>query len=227
MRPHRSWPRDGVVARPSGDARSRNGTLEFNPVVRPIIFEFRWLIDEQVLVPLFCLHQLEISPNICRARMDEGAATGLASQIVQGLVPVRTMRAAAAIENVNSNTFALAHVDGFAQVCVTGIVFAVREEQDEVAGRFRLLCPLVPAGNVERVKDGRIRSVAIGPWSYSVRPRGDVGVHVGPALREERTGVKLHDEGQIVASAKEAGSIGLNDRPVKVNILEDRGTDVE
>jgi hypothetical protein len=75
------------------------------------------------------------------------------------------MGASTAVENVNGNMTTLAHVYGFTEVRVTSVVFTIRKEQDEVAGRLQLVPPLIPASGVERINYRRERSVAIWPPS--------------------------------------------------------------
>ena len=105
-------------------------------------------------------------------------------QIGHGLVPLRTMKTPTAVENVNGNMRTLAHVYGFTEVHVTGIVLTISKEQDEVAGGSWLAHPLIPAGSVERIKYRGEWGVAIGPWSNRGRSGRNGRIEVGPTLGE-------------------------------------------
>jgi len=88
------------------------------------------------------------------ARVDEEAAAGCWVRFWRVRRPSENWRGRAVDDGIDGCPGMLAHVDGFAQVSVAGVVFAIAEKQDEVAGRLSgVRLPLIAAGGVERIED--------------------------------------------------------------------------
>ena len=85
--------------------------------------------------------------------IEEDYTAGLGCQLVEGLLSIGEERFGFGAEDVNCYVRLLADVDVVFEAGVAGVVDAVGEEQDEVAGERVGSSELIAAGLVDGVKE--------------------------------------------------------------------------
>ena len=219
---------ESVVAGAGDDACAGNRALQSDAVKAAVGLEVRGLVDEAILVALFGFDGLQVLEDLTAVRIDEEPATGLLGQVLEGSEAVRELARPAIDDGVDGGARALANIDGFAQVDMAGVVFAIAEEQDEVAGFLNgIRLPLIAAGGIERIENGgegieTARQVAHGCGSC-----GDGRIAVGPLLADEGIGVELLDEGAVVPFAEKLRGVGVNDGAVEGDVIQHRRAGVK
>ena len=110
-------------------------------------------IDEAILAAEIGIDDAQIVPDGFAGLIEEDHAAGLVCQLVERLLPIGEERFGFGAEDVNCYVCFLADVDVVFEADVAGVVDAVGEEQDEVAGEWVGGPERIATGFVDRVKE--------------------------------------------------------------------------
>jgi hypothetical protein len=143
-----------VVSRTSDDEAPAGGTFQLDRMERTVSFYALWPINDSVLTTQIDVSLVQILHNTLGGLVEVHLAAALVRKLLKDLLTRGESRLRFVIEYVDCRVGSLTNINIVGDACVTCIVYAVREEQDEVSGRDVVGgAKLIAARLVEGVED--------------------------------------------------------------------------
>jgi hypothetical protein len=197
----------GVVTGSGRDDAAAGRTVELNVMEGAVAFQVLRFVDEPVLTAQIGVDDTQVSPDGFAGLIEEDGAAGLGGECGESFLSVGEERLGFGAKDVDCRVGFLADIDVVLETSVAGVVDAVGEEEDEVAGERVCRAELIAAGFVDGVEESSAAD-ATGEVVVDVAETGGEGFAVRcPILHDLRLGVETHHKGTIGLLAKELGHV--------------------
>jgi hypothetical protein len=212
-----------VVSRTSDDEAPAGGTFQLDRMERTVSFYALWPINDSVLTTQTDVSLVQILHNPLGGLVEVHLAAALIRELLKDLLTWRESRLWFVIDYVNRRVSLLTNINIVGDACVTCIVYAVREEQDEVSGRDVVGdAKLIAARLVKGVEDRSTSKTAL-VIRCNVSNAAFQQLNIGcPVRLNLHFRVEPHDKGTITFLIKEPFSILAGNPLIKAKMFKHR-----